>query len=303
MRTLYVFLLAACGRLQFEERAVDAQKPIDATPDATPCISSSVDWASWPMPNDPINTTLPNLANRTANGMVVTDNITGLQWERTSNPTAMTWTEAKGYCETLQTNGACWRLPERVELASIVNYSKQFPAIDATFDTTPAMGFWTATTVSGTPARRWVVNFDLGYIQNVDATSTAFVRCVRGAQDPLPRYEVHADGTVLDTKTHLTWEQVVNGTYQFAAAQAYCDGLQLAGGNWRSPTIQELETLVDSSKTGLLIDSNAFPNTPGSLFWSGSGIQNDSTMGWTIDFTQGFSFRPVTAMLPTRCVR
>ena len=302
-RIVSLVVTAACGRVGFDDTR-DSGTGFDVIVDASPCVASAVDWASWPIPNN-VGSGLPNIASRTAMGAIVKDNVTGLEWERSVVGGMKTWADAAAYCASLATSGPCWRLPQRIELASIVDYAGMFPSIDAAFATTPVAPFWTATAVASAPGQRWVVNFDIGYIQRADETmAAAMVRCVRGAQDPLPRYQVSTGGGVVtDTKTGLTWQRMNVGTYNWGDARTYCSQLVLEGGGWRSPSIQELESLVDTTQNTLLIDAAMFPGTPGSMFWSGSGIQNDATMGWTIDFSQGYAFRPITAMLPTRCVR
>lgn len=120
------------------------------------------------------------------------------------------------------------------------------------------------------------------------------------------RYTV-AGGTVLDSDTHLTWQQDFDpGLYAWDAsaspgsAQAYCNDLQLAGGGWRLPTVFELQTIVDEGVAGPAIDSNAFPGTPGvagsfdteSLFWSSTASAFDG-YAWGVFFSDGFADEPV----------
>jgi hypothetical protein len=92
------------------------------------------------------------------------------------------------------------------------------------------------------------------------------------ANAPAGRYTI-SNGSVFDTKTKLTWQQVVPAeTLKTAAdAQTYCAGLgaTLGGTGWRLPTLKELYTLIDYSQaTAPHIDPTAFPNTPTDWFWS-----------------------------------
>jgi hypothetical protein len=299
--------LCACGRLGFDGASTaggddDAGVRIDARADANVCLSSTVDVPSWPIPND--RPGLPRQRSLTVMGERVVDNITGLEWQRTLSSGPLSWQEAVDYCATLDLDGGCWRMPERIELASIVDYSVHTPSSPSTFSGTPAGEFWTRTTFMPAPANRWIVRFDVGYLLDRDASGSSYVRCVRGAQElSTTRFAVTAD-TVRDMNTGLEWQRVVGGSYMWAEAQDYCAQLATDGGGWRSPSIQELETIVDTTKAGgVVIDDVAFPSTPASMFWSGNEIQNDASQGWTIDFTAGYSFRPITTGLPTRCVR
>ena len=66
----------------------------------------------------------------------ITDTSTGLMWQKATAPGTYTWEQALTYCEnlTLPAGGySDWRLPNRNELQSIVDYSRYNPAIDTTF--------------------------------------------------------------------------------------------------------------------------------------------------------------------------
>ena len=104
---------------------------------------------------------------------------------------------------------------------------------------------------------------------------------------PDNRYTV-ASGTVYDTKTKLTWQQVVPWTtYSWADAKTYCAGLSLAGTGWRLPTVKELQTILDESRTNPSIDPNAFPSTPTDWFWSSSSWAGSSSLAWGMNFSYG----------------
>lgn len=81
-----------------------------------------------------------------------------------------------------------WRLPNRNELASIVDYSKHNPAIDtAVFKGFPSVGgvapsFWTSTPYApdGVSAKAWFVDFLSGDIGISVLTGTKYLLLVRG---------------------------------------------------------------------------------------------------------------------------
>jgi hypothetical protein len=80
----------------------------------------------------------------------------------------------------------------------------------------------------------------------------------------------NSDGTVLDSRTGLMWEQKTDdggvrdkdNTYTWKDALAYCENLTLGGhDDWRLPTIKELSSLVDLSRYNPAIDP-VFKNYP-----------------------------------------
>ena len=82
------------------------------------------------------------------------------------------------------------------------------------------------------------------------------------------RFIINNDGTVTDTSTGLTWQQATAGPMAWEAAQKYCAKLELAGGGWRLPTVQELQSIVDYTRQVPAIDTAAFPDTMSRYYWS-----------------------------------
>jgi hypothetical protein len=124
------------------------------------------------------------------------------------------------------------------------------------------------------------------------------------ANAPAGRYTT-ANGTVYDTRTKLTWQQaVLTDTYTWANAKAYCAGLSLNGVGWRLPTVKELQTIVDDSRTNPSIDTTAFPSTPADWFWSSSPLAGSSSDAWYVNFGNGLtSYLAVSHPNYVRCVR
>jgi hypothetical protein len=296
--------LAACGRLGFDEVSAGDGSSGDAPTD--PCATVATrDWALWTMPNTR-DVGLPHQPSYTVGVDTVTDNITGLTWERDVDPIPRTAALAHDFCASLILDGACdWRLPTRVELVSIVDYAVNTPAIDSTvFPSTPSAQFWSATPdVSGTGVS-WFVNFADGLADSVLGSEQHLVRCVRGGIGaPDARYQVNAED-VLDNFTGLRWQRAVDaGTYNFADSAMLCANLQIAGGGWRMPSIGELQTLVETAVSGPSVDPVAFPSSPPDLFWTGSLRAFATTDGWTVNFIRGFGFRDTGIGLRARCVR
>lgn len=302
-----IVALVGCGRFGFDDGPVPGAGdagPADAAPDAMTCEPGArEDFARWPMPN--FTAGMPNQASYTVIGSSVRDNVTGLVWQRTPAPN-MSQTAAEAYCEGLGLDGACdWRLPQRIELISISNYTKVDPSIDeGAFPGTAANAYWSATAERNAPARAWYVSFNNGVIDTTTRTDSYGVRCVRGGGSQPAAHYASTTETVLDNGTQLTWERTVDVGYcDHAEAMARCAALTTAGGGWRSPSINELETLVDVSVVSPAIHTLTFPQTPSSLFWSRNVQVVDTSQGWTVNFDNGTVARALTTALPVRCVR
>ena len=116
--------------------------------------------------------------------LTVTDNSTGLMWERATAPGTYNWKEALAYCDNLTLAGySDWRLPTVKELQSIADYSRYNPAIDnATFPYTLADSYWSSTSDYYSKSMAWIVNFSRGIMTrlNKGGSSHFFVRAVRG---------------------------------------------------------------------------------------------------------------------------
>ena len=118
----------------------------------------------------------------TAENETVKDKESGLMWQK--QPVASrTWTEALNYCEEVSTADKFdWRLPNRNELASLVNYEKANGAV-SDFPAIAAKGFWTSTTDIASAANAWTVDFADGSIKSANKADTKYIICVRN-DDP-----------------------------------------------------------------------------------------------------------------------
>ena len=122
-----------------------------------------------------------------ANG-VVTDNKTTLEWQDdySNNGDSIKrakWTDAIDYCEELTLNGQSdWRLPNKKELLSIVDYGTYNPAISSVFEKTTSYGYWSSTTLASYTNYAWFVNFYYGRTGNYYKSASYYVRCVRAGQ-------------------------------------------------------------------------------------------------------------------------
>ncbi len=140
---------------------------------------------------------------------------------------------------------------------------------------------------------------------------------VTHANAPAGHYTIRASGTVYDTGTKLTWQQAIPGdlyTWGSAStpgtAQNYCANLVISGlRGWRVPTLNELQTLLDHTQTGVLadggfgalIDTTFFPYTPADVFWSSTPYAGQPNFAWGVNFSFGNSNGYVIA--PSNYVR
>jgi hypothetical protein len=274
------------------------------------------------MPN-PASTGLPNPSSYKDNGDgTVTDSVTGLVWQKAVTSTqAYTWAAAQTYCTGLTLAGRTWRLPTRIELLSLVDFTRTSPAIDTTaFPGVPGGKYhwtaspWVVSQISTKPQYSWIVNFYEGLSSNAgDRTQAEYARCVSSDKPgPLPSlYTQVAPGEQQDVETGLIWQQGDSGTTMaFSGAAPYCAGLALNGHTWRLPSIKELATLVDEdppiTKVSPAINTTVFPSTPANTpYWSSSlfnGMAATAHDPWVINYQDGYTEYNQTAAL-VRCVR
>jgi len=250
----------------------------------------------------------------------VLDNVTCLTWEKAPATMQGVWQTNADHCASLASSSfagyADWRLPTRVEMASIVDFSRKGDAINTTALPGEPSGYYrTASdwyeTITGqnTSGFAWIYGMSSGFTSNAYAkTSNAYVRCVRGngsgeAQGtfavPPPNQYTGSAGEVTDNYTGLVWQQADSAAaagatvIPWSGAAGYCASLGLNGHTWRVPTINELATLVDEAHVAPAINKTVFPNTKygsysNNWYWA-STTYTGSTNGWAINFDDGFT--------------
>jgi hypothetical protein len=124
------------------------------------------------------------VATPLANQAVVFDSRTALMWTQNHLTTATTWSASLQACESLEWAGSSdWRVPNAMELRSIIDFSRRGPAVDpAVFPSTSEEFFWTSTTATSDNTRAWTVRFSDGVLALYSALKTTDnhpVRCVR----------------------------------------------------------------------------------------------------------------------------
>lgn len=157
--------------------------------------ANPVSWAAWPMPNydggseflpHPINYN-PLDANRVA------DVVTGLVW-RTATLPAVAYDAARLACNTLDPKTGPWRLPKRIELVTLLDFSRKQFLIGPVFTGVKNVRVWTSSEyrvrdfVDLDPKKPsivtdafWTVDFGTGVVDTLSTAGdpVASVLCVR----------------------------------------------------------------------------------------------------------------------------
>ncbi len=146
--------------------------------------------------NTAITATTPS-ADFSDNGDgTVTHHKTGLIWQRcslgqswdgtdcTGSATAFTWQQAlAASAQNTLAGFSDWRLPNKNELASIVEYRCYQPAINhQQFPNTPSAWYWSSSPNASDSNGAWYVGFYGGNVGNYDKNFYNHVRLVRAGQ-------------------------------------------------------------------------------------------------------------------------
>ena len=230
----------------------------------------------------------PSYNTTTINGdALTTDNITGLVWQKTSNTSKLSPTDASDYCNNLTYGGESdWRLPSIKELYSLIEFSGvdlsglsgattagvsvnttgYTPFIDSTYfdvlygNTTANERIidaqyntatnYVSTTMNGSETM-FGVNFVDGRIKGYPTSQTYYTRCVRGNTDyGTNNFVNNNDNTISDKATQLMWQQNDTQSSDYENAISICNNATTGGhSDWRLPNIKELHSIVDYTKS------------------------------------------------------
>jgi hypothetical protein len=130
----------------------------------------------------------------------VTDQRTGLTWQKIGSAQAMIWEDALKYCDALKPSGhGPWRLPNIKELRSLSDDAKIRPSLDRKFfPEAKVANYWSSTTQSNRPSRAWLVEFETGLVTYADKAETQLVIAVCGGVATAgPRKKPEPDPKVL----------------------------------------------------------------------------------------------------------
>ena len=115
----------------------------------------------------------------------VTDNYTGLTWQKIQSSNTMTWEEALAYSKSMSLAGkADWRVPNIRELQSLNDESLIKPSFNKTWFSNSVSGnYWSSTSMYQSPSIAWDINIDYGIVSYSDKTLKENVLLVRGGID------------------------------------------------------------------------------------------------------------------------
>jgi hypothetical protein len=120
----------------------------------------------------------------------VTDNLTGLMWTKSANlpGSAKTWQQALNYVKGMNAGTYSsfgytdWRLPNRKELYSLIDFSRNNPVLPAghPFTNVQADFYWTSTTIADIPYIAWSIYMEGGFVDDILKSNNIYVWPVRG---------------------------------------------------------------------------------------------------------------------------
>ncbi len=274
-------------------------------------------WPCWPMPN-PVGSPagVPNQQSYEdlGNG-AIRDNVTCLVWEKSNPGNVGNWQANNDRCAQLAADGFAgyddWRLPTRVEMASITDVTLGSTGYPSVFDVTGGYyvtgSDWYKTILTeGSENRVWGYGTN-GFTSNaiVKSDTDLVARCVRSdgrgeaadeyAVEPPDHYAIDAE-TARDNYTGLRWQRGYSpALMSWSDAPAYCESLSLDGhGGFRVPTINELATTVDEAQVGGAINGAVFPDNPEGCrepqywFWAAESSRVGGE-GWGLSYCDGFT--------------
>ena len=250
---------------------------------------------------------------------VVVDNNTKLTWEKSPSSDTYTWANRSTHCDELNSSDYGgknnWRVPNPLELLTIVDNSRYNPATNSNFTGMPTSNstyLWTSAEYKNasyayifSPSYGWYDgSADSDYLK----TNTYKVLCVSGEEmQPatsanFTTQTISGSVVVTDSATGLMWQQEYVTGKKWQEALKYCEDLTYAGySDWRLPNKNELASLVNYEKSNA--PYSYFPGLGNDWFWSSSsGSTNDRA--WYVDFYAGLVYRYYKfSANNVRCVR
>ena len=104
--------------------------------------------------------------------------------------------------------------------------------------------------------------------------------------------------TFTDTRTGLIWQDDKTSKMTQEEAVKYCENLEGVYNDWQLPSIDELKSIVDYTRTPAIIEG--FENTQSSSYWTST--KEGSASFWIVNFADGNDFW-FYARSFVRCVR
>lgn len=152
--------------------------------------------------------------------------------------------------------------------------------------------------------------FKIALISSLSANFSLAQTCLTGTEippsTPSSQFIDHGDGTVTDNLTSLMWKRCSEGLsgisclagfageYTWSEAFQRVETLNASGGfagfsDWRVPNIVELDSLTEQQCAVPSINSEIFPNTKSSVYWSSTPNRSNTDSAWNVNFFTGRS--------------
>lgn len=269
-------------------------------------------FACWPIREHPV-------FDMVVSDFIVKDRCTGLHWEShiTASSTYYTFDDAARACRSKALPipkgvTAQWRMPTRLELASILDYGVGGPVLNTTAFAPSLDQFWTS---SQTPdaLSGWTLTMYQGTMAIKLKTQNYYGRCVLDPlgdlydNDTMWHFDQSVAGQFFDKGTLLTWEagdSQNSATRAFSSAQGYCQAM-----GWRLPTLKELFTILDGEIVGApgitaAVNSQVLPNALAGYYWADTTVYDGgmTSRHWVLHFGTGLTSGTETSAY-VRCVR
>ena len=244
---------------------------------------------------------------------VVIDHNTGLTWEQSPSEKTYTWDNRATHCNDLNTANYAgisnWRVPNPIELLTIVDNNTYNPATNSNFTNMPTSydeNLWTSMQFNAVPDIAFRFSPFEGSTYTCRKIEYYKVLCVSGNEmekGVFTSQTISGEVVVNDSTTGLMWQkEYVTKTWQ--QALKYCEDLSYAGyTDWRLPNKNEAASLLDYDKS--MTSYSDFPDMLGSYFWSSSTSYFSHTYdAWGVAFYHGYVDRNTKGNNGTvRCVR
>ena len=226
----------------------------------------------------------------------VTDDKSGLIWQKVEDNIFRKWNDASNYCADLSLGGFDdWRLPTFQELKSILSFKNSSNFIDSQLFTNVFLGFFWSSTIYQDPDgndMRWILYYFDGEFAQAETTGyEAKTRCVRGinnVEQPM-EYADLRNGLIFHNDTRLMWQKDndnIKGSWEQAII--YCEDLYLSGySDWRLPNITELHSIVDYSTAAPGFNNDFFPSNKNAFYWSSTNDGSSGVQAFVLNSVNG----------------
>jgi hypothetical protein len=247
-----------------------------------------------------------DLPDNATSWAMVHDNLTDLIWECKTDDNGIHDKDNTYYSpdapllinnlnEALFGGFSDWRLPDVKELSYLVNMSRMYPAVNADYFPNLILYYWSANpnpVGTGDKFCNYYVQVQNGYVYDFCHPNTpGGVMGVRGDSSGVASNFIdNKNGSVSDTTTGLMWQQGSSlQTQNWQKALEYCENLELAGyTDWRLPNVHELQSIVDYTRYNPSINTDYFPSTTPTFYYTSTTRNDSPDYAWTVVFNNGF---------------